>query len=180
MKPILSRILGATLGAAVAAGNGPWRSRTVWIAVLITALGFGWWLREAAQGNRPAPASSGLSDLPHAAPSGRWDFSRPVPGYVHVSGSYLGGFFLGWWFRRWVRLAFIGAAVAAGLVGAGQHLGWDATGTAEKVQTGAAWVGREAAEARDYLSGMLPSASAAGIGGLLGFRRRGKPAVEPR
>ncbi len=131
MKPVFSRLLGSTLGAAVASGDGPWRAKTVWVAVLITALGFGLWVRDAAtnDGNTPATASGIAVSTDGTAKPATWDFSRPLPGYAQVSGSYIGGFVLGWLFRRFIRMAL---ALAAGLVlllGIGKYAGWDAPKT---------------------------------------------------
>lgn len=181
MKPMLSRFLGATLGAAVAGGDGPWRAKTVWVAVLITVVGFGLWVRDAAKGGSEVPAANEIStSSAGTAESTRWNFSDPLPGYVQVSGSCIGGFILGWLFRRFIRLALALAALLALLVGVGKYAGWDSSKAADKIKSGTAWVGREAAEARNYLSGMLPSASAAGIGGFLGLRRRAKLPPEAR
>jgi uncharacterized membrane protein (Fun14 family) len=176
MKPVFSRLLGSILGAAVASGDGPWRAKTVWVAVLITALGFGLWVRDAAtnDGNSPATASGIAVSTDGTAKPATWDFSRPLPGYAQVSGSYIGGFVLGWLFRRFIRMAL---ALAAGLVlllGIGKYAGWDAPKTEVRIKEGTAWVEREAVAMKDYLSGLLPSASAAGVGGFLGLRRRAK------
>lgn len=171
MRPPLSHLFGWMVGSAAAWGDGPWRAKTVWIAALVTLLGIGWWLREAAPGREPMASDMAETRPFESSPAPGWDFSQPLPGYVHWSASYVGGFFLGWLFRRFLRLAVAMTALVIMALGAGKYVGWDSSATEEKFRSGAAWVEREADEARDYLTGLLPSTAAAGVGGWLGFRR---------
>ena len=67
------------------------------------------------------------------------------------------------------------------LLGYGKLAGWDMTPAQEKMKRGGEWAQREATTAKDYLRGLLPSATAAGIGMFLGFRRRNNVGTsEPR
>jgi uncharacterized membrane protein (Fun14 family) len=109
------------------------------------------------------------------APGGSWDFTQPVPGYVRVCASYIGGFFIGWAFRRFLRLALALVAVAVLLVGLGKYAGWSTSSAETKLNERAAWVRHEATAATDYLKGLLPSTSAGAVGAFLGFRRKAKP-----
>ncbi len=178
MRPSLSRLFGSIVGSAAAWGDGPWRAKTVGIAVLVTLLGVGWWLRDAAPAREPVAGAVAETRSVESAPAPGWDFSRPLPAYVPWSASYVGGFFLGWLFRRFLRLAVTMTALVILVLGVGKYLGWDSSATEEKFRSGAAWVEREADEARDYLTGLLPSAASAGVGGWLGFRR-GRHRREP-
>ena len=64
-----------------------------------------------------------MTSAGQAPADGGWDFSRPVPGYVRVCASYIGGFFIGWAFRRFLRLALSLVALVALLVGLGKCVG---------------------------------------------------------
>jgi uncharacterized membrane protein (Fun14 family) len=174
MNPVAQRIVGAVFGAAAAGGDGPWRSETVLLALLAVLVGSGLWVRDAVKGAPlPTPAHAAAS-VEQSASSGSWDFSRPVPGYVRVCASYIGGFFIGWAFRRFVRLALALLALAVLLVGLGKYAGCNTAPVETKVKERATWVEHEAATARDYLKGLLPSTSAGAVGAFLGLRRKDK------
>ena len=174
MSPPVQRILGAVFGAAAAGGDGPWRARTVLLALFVVVVGLGFWLRDVAKGPSPPTAAHVSAPAEPAASGGGWDFTRPVPGYVRICASYIGGFFIGWAFRRFIRVALALIVLAALLVGVGKYAGWNTSPAETKVKESATWVKHEAAAAREYLKGLLPSASAAAVGAFLGFRRKGK------
>jgi uncharacterized membrane protein (Fun14 family) len=175
MNPLVQRSVSSVFGAAVASGDGPWRARTVHLALLVVVVGLGFWVRDVAKGSpSPAPVHVAPASEPPASKSG-WDFTRPVPGYVQVCASYIGGFFIGWAFRRFIRLALALAALAVLLVGLGKYAGWNTAPAETKVKESATWVQHEAAAGREYFQHLLPSASAGAVGAFLGFRRKGKP-----
>jgi uncharacterized membrane protein (Fun14 family) len=155
--------------------DGPWRAKTVLAAAAIALLGLGLWFNDAVKGH-PATepgveASDAASPATSSTPS---NWSKPMPGYVRVCVSYIGGFLLGWAFRRFIKLAIAGTALIIALLALGRFVGCDTAQTQEQVKRGGAWVQREAAETRDYLKGRLPSAAAGGTGLFFGFRRRGR------
>ena len=161
-------------GAAAAGGDGPWRARTVLLALFVVVVGLGFWVRDAAKGPPPSTATHVMTPTEKASSAGAWDFTQPVPGYVRICASYIGGFFIGWAFRRFIRVALALCVMAALLVGLGKYAGWNTSSAETKVKESATWVQHEAAAAREYLKGLLPSASAAAVGAFLGFRRKGK------
>ena len=175
MNSQLQRILGPVLGAAAASGDGPWRARTVHLALLVVLVGLGFWVRDAAKGPPPPTHVRANMVAEQATPGGSWDFTRPVPGYARVCASYIGGFFIGWAFRRFLRLALPLVALAVLLVGLGKYAGWSTSSAETKVKERAAWVRQQATAATDYLKGLLPSTSAGAVGAFLGFRRKAKP-----
>jgi uncharacterized membrane protein (Fun14 family) len=177
MNSQLQRILGPVLGAAAASGDGPWRAKTVHLALLVVLLGLGFWVRDVAKGPPPPTHVPANITAEQAASSGSWDFSRPVPGYVRVSASYIGGFFIGWVFRRFIRVALALVALAVLVVGLGKYVGWNSSSAETQVKERAAWVRHEATTAADYLEGLLPSTTAGAVGAFLGFRRKGRPVV---
>jgi uncharacterized membrane protein (Fun14 family) len=162
-------------------GDGPWRAKTVLAAAAVALLGLGLWFSDAVKG-RPAAgpgitASDTGSPRVSGAPS---NWSKPVPGYVRICVSYVGGFFIGWAFRRFLKTAVAGAVLIIALLALGRHVGWDTTRVQEQVKRSRAWVQQEATETRDYLKGRLPSAAAGGAGVFFGFRRKRKTtASEP-
>ena len=175
MNPLAQRVLAPVLGAAAASGDGPWRARTVLLALLVVVAGLGFWVRDVAKGSpSPAPAHVATS-AEQAASGGSWDFTRPVPGYVRVCASYIGGYFIGWAFRRFIRLALSLAALAVLLVGVGKYAGWNVAPAETRVKESATRVQHAAAAAKDHLKGLLPSTSAGAVGAFLGFRRKDKP-----
>jgi len=175
MSSQLQRILGPVLGAAAASGDGPWRARTVHLALLVVLVGLGFWVREAAKGPPPPTHVRANMVAEQAASGGSWDFTRPVPGYARVCASYIGGFFIGWVFRRFLRLALALVTLAVLLVGLGKYAGWNTSSAETEVKERASWVRHEATVATDYLKGLLPSTSAGAVGAFLGFRRKAKP-----
>ena len=175
MQSLAQRILGSLFGTAVADGDAPWRARTVHLALFFVVVGLGFWVRDVAKGPpSPAPGQAAASSEQPVS-GGGWDFSRPVPGYVRLCASYIGGFFIGWAFRRFIRLALALVALAVLVVGIGKYAGWDTAPAETKVKERATWVQHEAATARDYLKHLLPSATAGAVGVFLGFRRKDKP-----
>jgi uncharacterized membrane protein (Fun14 family) len=172
MSPLVQRILAPLVGAAAASGDGPWRAKTVLLALLFVLIGSGFWVRDMAKGPPPPAPAYVTTPGDRPASGGGWDFHRPFPAYVRVCASYVGGFFIGWAFRRFIRLGLALAALATLLVGLGKYAGWDAAPAETKVKERAAWVQHEAATASDYMKHLLPSASAGAVGAFLGFRRK--------
>ena len=175
MNLLAQRILSPVLGAAVASGDGPWRARTVHLALFVVLVGLGLWVHEAAKGPPSLAPAVVTTPAEQEAADGGWDFTRPVPGYVQVCVSYIGGFFVGWAFRRFLRLALALGTLAVLLVGLGKYAGWNTSPAETEVKERAVWVQHEATAAKDYLRGLLPSTSAGAVGAFLGFRRKGKP-----
>jgi len=140
MNPLVQRILGPVLGAAVASGDGPWRARTVHLALFVVLVGLGLWVHDAAKGPPPAAPAGVTTPARQEASSGGWDFTRPVPGFVQVCASYIGGFFIGWAFRRFLRLALALGTLALLLVGLGKYAGWITSPAETKVKERAVWV----------------------------------------
>jgi uncharacterized membrane protein (Fun14 family) len=89
-----------------------------------------------------------------------------------ISGSYLAGFFIGWGARRTIRLTSIITGIALAVIGLFVSWGWDGTAVQSWVNSANAWVGESIEGVGRYLVSMLPSATAAGAGGVLGFRRK--------
>jgi len=94
-----------------------------------------------------------------------------APATTTLAASFLGGYFIGWGAKRTLRVTVIVAAVAIGLVGLLAKFGVDASAVESWINASVGWVGENLDEAQRYLTTLLPSATAAGTGGVLGFRR---------
>ena len=95
-----------------------------------------------------------------------------APAVMTISGSYLAGFFIGWGARRTIKLTSIITGIALALIGLFVSWGWDGTAVQSWVNSASAWLGEGIEGTGRYLVSMLPSATAAGAGGVLGFRRK--------
>ena len=169
-RRILAALTGVIRGGS---GDGPWRAKTVLAAVAVALIGLGLWFSNVVRGHPAAGPVVAASDNGSARASGApSNWSKPVPGYVRVCVSYVGGFLLGWAFRRFIKLAVAGTVLIITLLALGRYGGCDTTRAQEQVKHGGAWVQQEATVTRDYLKGRLPSAAAGGTGIFFGFRRR--------
>jgi uncharacterized membrane protein (Fun14 family) len=95
-----------------------------------------------------------------------------APGTLTITGSYLAGFFIGWGARRAIKLTSILTGLAIAAIGALVWLGWDMSAVQSWLNSTSAWAGENIEGAGRYLVSLLPSASAAGVGGVLGFKRK--------
>jgi len=158
--------------------DGPWRAKTVLIAGLAIIVGLGLWLHAVVTVPPPADTTT-LNDLSQRAGETQFDWSKPVPRYVKVAISYLGGFFIGWTFRRFIGVAIALGVLIVGLLAFSKFAGWDTSAAQEKVKDTGELVQREAVNLKDQLQTMLPSATAGGVGAFLGFRRRHRTPPAP-
>ena len=165
-------------------GDGPWRSKSVLAALTVVLVGLGFWCSDLR--NRPSPGSAestvtnaagGVttgSAATAAGPHRNW--AKPFPFYGRWGASYVAGYFLGWFFRKLTRLILVVVALVIALLAYGKLAGCDMTRAQEEAKRGGEWAQHETAKAEDYLKSILPSATAGGIGTVLGFRRRGQMA----
>jgi len=109
-------------------GDGPWRAKTVLAAAAVALIGLGLWFSDAVKGRPAAGPGITASDTGSPGTSGApSNWSRPVPGYVRICVSYVGGFFIGWAFRRFLKAAVAGTALIIALLALGRHVGCDTT-----------------------------------------------------
>lgn len=155
-------------------GNGPWRSKSVLAALAAVVAGLGLWVSDIRTN---APATPSLDPPNPSTADSHWNWGKPFPGYVRVGISYVAAYCIGWLFRRLLRLILVGSALVIALLAYGKFAGWDMTHTREKIKRSGEWAQREVTTTKDYLTGLLPSATAAGIGMFLGFRRRNSTGI---
>jgi hypothetical protein len=152
---------------------GPWRAKSLLLALLVMLVGGGFWLRDvitvypSAETGQPA-----FNEIGQPTTGTQFDWSRPLPGYVRFAASFAGAFFIGWLFRRVLVIVAAVLALTAGLLVAGQWLGWDTRAAREQARETGERVQREVVHLRERAQGWLPTAAAGGLGAFLGFRRR--------
>jgi uncharacterized membrane protein (Fun14 family) len=164
------------------AADGPWRSKSVLAAVAVALVGLGFWFSDIKNSppqnetNNTVTNAPGITPQnPAGAPAGsHWNWSKPFPHYVRMGVSYAAGFCIGWFFRKLTRLIVVLSALVIALIAFGKFAGCDTTHTQEEVKRGGEWAQHEEAAAEHYLKNLLPSATAGGIGTILGYRRRSK------
>jgi len=88
-----------------------------------------------------------------------------APATMSLAGSYLAGYLVGWGARRTVKLTSVITGIAVAVIGLFAFLGWDSSGAESWVNAASGWIGESAKGAGRYLFALLPSATAAGVGG---------------
>jgi len=116
---------------------------------------------------------SGVAWLTHPEKGSILAALKPgAPATMSIAGSYLAGYFVGWGARRTIKLTSIITGIALAVIGLVASLGWDSTAAESWVNSAFGWFGESVKDAGHYLVSILPSATAAGVGGVLGFRRK--------
>ena len=157
----------------------PWKAKTVWAALGLMLLGGGLWIKDRAQADSPAVARGGSqfsdSSATGSQSSGIHELKPSAPATFRFGASYVGGFFLGWTFRRFLKLTLLLSGMAIALIALGKKFGWfelDWAALESHVRHSLAWLQGEAGAFKQFITGYLPSAGAAGVGAFLGFRRK--------
>ncbi len=146
--------------------------------VTVMCFGMGLWVADAFKSGQRDSTGTPISEIGQTDPQGVWArFHQPVPGYVRVSASYIGGFILGWAFRSFLKLGVAASCFVVGIVGLGRYAGWDTSTLQTRIEHQAAGLRERAAHTRDSLQGKLPSGMGGGVGALLGWRRRSRSAL---
>ena len=100
---------------------------------------------------------------------GSWS-QQAAPGTMKTAGSYLGGFFIGWGTRRSIKITSVLATVLLAVTGLFILWGWDGSIVQSWINSSTEWLGQNIEGTKHYLVSLLPSSTAAGIGGVIGFR----------
>jgi uncharacterized membrane protein (Fun14 family) len=154
-KPLIKNI-GKIAGSSQErrGGRSPFTAKSVLLAGALFIGSLGYWIAGADK----ATAASWLQ--------------AAAPGTMAVTGSYLGGFFVGWGARRTIKVTSIVAGIVLAVIGLFVSWGWDGSAAQSWVNSATAWLGENVEGAGRYLVSLLPSATAAGAGGILGFKRK--------
>lgn len=170
----------ASQGRSVSGERPPWQAKSVWVALALMLLGGGFWVKNRTQAEPPsAKAPSAAAQLSDSVSTGtqsdeRREWRTSAPATFRFGASYVGGFFLGWTFRRFLKRTLLLSGAAIVLIALGKKLGWlelDGAAMEGHVRHSLAWLQGEAGAFKQFLTGYLPSAGAAGVGAFLGFRR---------
>ena len=108
---------------------------------------------------------------PEKGSTAAW-LSTYAPASMTLAGSYLGGFLIGWGARRALRTTAIIAGAAILLIGLLTKLGLHGSGIESWLHASVGWVSEHLDTAQRYLVSLLPSATAAGAGSVMGYRRK--------
>jgi len=163
-----------------------WQSPSVWVAVVLMALGLGLWGVEAFTGGKEEGVNpSGLdgSNSFMESHSGTeagvetvGDTQAPTsPAVFRLGAGYLGGFFLGWALRKFVTLTLVVAGGLVVMLAVFQGLGWfevNWPAVEEHLQMSLTWIQDQAGSFKTFVTGYLPSAGAGTAGLFVGFRRK--------
>ena len=95
-----------------------------------------------------------------------------APAAITLAGSYMGGFLIGWGARRALRTTAIIAGVAILLIGLLTRFGLDGSAIEQWLHASVDWVSEHLDAAQRYLVSLLPSATAAGAGSVIDYRRK--------
>ncbi len=161
-----------------------WRSKHLWFALLLTALGAGLWIQRVATApERPTAVSAGdlaapslidqgAAGSPVAAEADGGTKNAPLP--FRLGLGLMGGFAIGWALRTFLRITLVvGALIATAIA----LLRWSGVvefdwGTVEQSVDAGMQQARAAAEAAESrLMALLPSGLAATYGLWAGWRR---------
>jgi uncharacterized membrane protein (Fun14 family) len=96
------------------------------------------------------------------------------PTLMALAPSFIGGFVIGLLARKALRTTLLLAGVALLGVYLAGRAGLDAGAVEAWVRSASSWAGENIEGAQRSLAALLPSAGAAGAGGFLGFRGRGR------
>ncbi|MGA9777065.1 MAG: hypothetical protein ACLPRE_03125 [Limisphaerales bacterium] len=176
MRAFQQKALGILINRA---GDGPWRSKSVFVAFAAVVIGLGLWVSDLKNGPPQSETSSIVTNVPTVTSpaNAHWHWSKPFPFYVPVGASYMAGFCIGWVFRKLIRVILAFTALVIALLALGKFTGCDMTPAQERVKHTGEWARHEETAAEDCLMPVLPSATAGGAGIFLGFRRRSKVAA---
>ena len=155
VKPLVKKI-GKIAGpnAERHGSRSPFTAKSVLLAAALFIGSLGYWITGAEK----ATEASWLQAV--------------APDTMAVTGSYLGGFFIGWGARRTIKITSIVAGIVLAVIGLFVSWGWDGSTVQSWVNSGTAWIGQSVEGAGRYLVALLPSATAATAGGVLGFKRK--------
>ena len=152
----------------------PWKAKSVWVAMVMVLMGSVLYLKDLrSHAPQVSQEKESISMNDQAAP--QKESGADLPATLRLGVSYIGGFLIGWGFRRFIRLSLLVSTAAFALVALGRKTGWidlDWSLLENQVHQAATWFEGEASTLKALLESYLPSAGSAGVGAVLGFRRK--------
>jgi uncharacterized membrane protein (Fun14 family) len=99
-------------------------------------------------------------------------FQNNAPTIVAMTAGFLSGFFIAWWARRAIIIISIVTAILFAVAGLFIVLGDNGSEIKAWINSVNVWMREYIDSAKYYLISVLPCATAVGVGGVLGFRRK--------
>jgi uncharacterized membrane protein (Fun14 family) len=157
-----------------------WTSKSLRAAAALALVGALMWWRAPNPAASPAspPAGSSPRTSALAGPAkGQGDrgaaWQTRAPLLFRLPISYIVGFLAGWLCRKSLKWGILAAGTAVAVIAIAQHTGLvqlDWAGLQEQVTQSLGWFRATVSTVRHFLTGYLPSATAAVIGVFLGAR----------
>lgn len=155
--------------------KGLLRSKSLWIAIVITLIGAAWWGYASASA-KEEPANVGrISSLVEQSSAPRIQPARAEPPAAFRYGaSFVGAFLAAYVLKKLVRSVLLIAALLVGAILLLKYLGivnYDWEGAQKHVEQGVDIARTEGEKYRALIMGYLPSSLAGGAGAIFGARR---------
>jgi uncharacterized membrane protein (Fun14 family) len=155
----------------------PWQAKSLWLAAGLTLLGLVLWIATPRSGTPPPLPEAGtpLAQASGEAVASSVHTAQGTPALFRFGMSYIGGFFLGYGLKRFLKVTLVLSVAALGLLVVLSQtgvLGLDWSTIQDQARSSLGWLTGQAEALKDFLSGYLPSAGAAGVGLFLGLRWR--------
>lgn len=156
--------------APVRAAQGLLRSKSLWLALLITLAGAAWW-GFAAFSAPPARPVETVAALSADRPA---DHRAAPPAAFRYGASFVTAFLIAYVLKKVIKSVLLIAALLVGAILTLKYLGllnYDWDNAQKQVEQGAAFAAQEGERYRSLIMSYLPSGLAAGTGALFGARR---------
>jgi len=154
--------------------QGLLRSKSLWLALLITLAGAVWWAYSAVTAPKaaPSPGASALVDPGSSAGDAR--VTTEAPGAFRYGASFIGAFLIAYVLKKVIKSVLLIAALLIGGIMALKYFGilnYDWSNARHQVEQGVGYAREEGEKYRTLVMGYLPSSLAAGAGAIFGARR---------
>jgi len=160
--------------ALARSAQGLRRSKTLWLAILITLGGALWWSYSALTAPRavPAPGASALIDPGSSAGEAR--VATEAPAAFRYGASFVGAFLIAYALKKVIKSVLLIAALLVGAIMTLKYFGilnYDWSSAQQQVEQGVGYAREEGEKYRTLVMSYLPSGLAAGAGAIFGARR---------
>ena len=154
--------------------QGLLRSRTLWLALIVTLAGAAWWAYAAITAPKvaPAPDASALVDAGSSAGGARTP--TEAPGAFRYGASFIGAFLIAYALKKVIKSVLLIAALLVGAIMTLKYFGilnYDWSNAQHQVEQSVGFAREEGEKYRTLVMGYLPSGLAAAAGAIFGARR---------
>jgi len=162
-KPVLAR-----------SAQGLRRSKTLWLALLITLGGALWWAYSAITLPRAAPALGAAALIDPGSNAGGARTAPEAPSAFRYGASFIGAFLIAYVLKKVIKSVLLIAALLVGAIMTLKYFGilnYDWSNAQQQVEQGVGYAREEGEKYRALVMSYLPSGLAAGAGAIFGARR---------